>query len=328
MIYTHLLPPLEMLYKARNWGRIWTPPYRSSYVLDTANTEILRTNRNIYHEASAVLYRDIMPISIDWNTNDRNYIGTFMLPHNVAFNFAPSDATLPPCVVHVQQEHHDEDCSADRISTILDAADFPMVCSRLPTEYYERLDQICEIRTSYSLISLPRTGYSMDKIRELVWLPLKALQEGRLGLSGKTTHCNRKIIDRTGAFEKTAAMLEWDQESDDGDNNKGKDESDDGDGDDHSSHTDSGDEEDSFDGDSDGGIDGDENSDENDSDEVNNDEGGDEDGNIDSDQNSDENDNNTKGRSKNEEEKSGGLWIEAGHEVPGDDNLDGKSEGC
>ena len=243
--------------------------WRWSYILDTANTEILRTNRKIHREATAVLYRDIMPVSIDWNTNDREYLAQFMMPRSIAFNFAQSDAVLPACVFRVQQEYHGEDSSAHRISTILAAADFPLVCSRLPTEYFERMNKVYEKRTSYSLISLPRTGYSVDKIRELVWLPLKALGEDRLRLNGKIIHSNRKITDRTGVFEKTTSMLDWDQESDDGDRSNRKDESDDGDSDKLCSDKDSGDEEDSIDG----------NSDEENSDEGNSDQDSDEDGN-------------------------------------------------
>ena len=172
------------------------------------------------------------------------------------------------------------------INIILAAADFPEVC-RLQLE----AKRVSERRTSYSVISLPKIGYSVDELRELIWLPLKALRDGRLGSNGERTHLNLRPIDRTGVFEKTAAMLDWDRELDNGDKTNRKDESDDGDSDDHDSITDSDGEKNSDeDNDEDGNDEGDsdEDNDEDGNDEGDSDEDSDEESDVDSDEDSDE----------------------------------------
>ena len=223
MIYTYVLPRLEKLCKEEKFESDWGPLYHWTYVLQTANTAILRTNRNINQEASAVFYRNTLLVSIDWNTNSRTHLILVKIPH-VTFNFRRPGAPLPPYAVQVQHKYHDGKSGAATTSTIVAATDFPKVCRLLLKA--NPIPRISERRASYSVISLPKIGYSVDELRELIWLPLKALRKGRLRENGERTHRNLRPIDRTGVFEKTAAMLDWDRELDEEDKTLGKAESD------------------------------------------------------------------------------------------------------
>ena len=104
MIYGFLLPPAELEETFRHcfqrFEAEWKPWYHKSYIY-FANTTILRTNRNIYREASFVLYHDTLLVSIEWNTCDHSYLRQHKIPGEVAFKFVPPGAPLPPCVVGI-----------------------------------------------------------------------------------------------------------------------------------------------------------------------------------------------------------------------------------
>lgn len=102
MIYTYVLPRLQKTLK-NDWGRLTL--YHWTYVLHTADTAILRTNRYINQEASAVFYRNTLLVSIDWNTNSRAHLIHVKMPH-AAFNFLRPGSPLPPYAVQVQHKYH------------------------------------------------------------------------------------------------------------------------------------------------------------------------------------------------------------------------------
>lgn len=234
MIYTYVLPRLQRTCKEEQFEYAWGPLYHWTYVLHRADTAILRTNRNINQEASTVFYRNTLLVSVDWNTNSRAHLILVKMPQ-VAFNFFRPGAPLPPYAVQVEQKYHDGESSAATTSTIVAAADFPKVCHLLFNAKAIQPKRLSERRTSYSVVSLPRIGYSVDELRELIWLPLKALREGCLRENGERTHRNLRPVDRTGSFEKTSATVDWDQKSEDVDKTNGKDESNDGESGDHDS---------------------------------------------------------------------------------------------
>ena len=85
-----------------------------------------------------------------------------------------------------------------------------------------------EARTSFRVLSLPKMGYDVDKLRGLIWSPLLAIREGGLGILGET-HRKSRLINCTGVFQQTTAELDWDSGPDDGDDSEQEDESDEGD---------------------------------------------------------------------------------------------------
>lgn len=253
MIYRNLLTPaqLKKVFRQRLFVTHWSPQYQYTYILHTAETAILRTNRNINREACAVLYRNILLVSIDWNTDDRKYIRLFKMSRDAAFNYLPPGAPLPPCVVRVQHQYHGRTGGNAVTSTVVAAVDFPLLCQQLLMPERISLDHMCEARTSYSIVSLPNIGYNTDRVRELIWLPLRSLGEGRLADDGEITHRNLRPIDCTGVFEEKAAMLDWKRKSDDETNKDRERHSEQNDSDDHGRSTDTSGQEDSDEGDSD-----------------------------------------------------------------------------
>ena len=177
--------------------------YQRTLALRAADTAILRANHNIYFEASAVLYRDLLLVAIDWNTYDRAYLKQVKIPRDMAFNFVSVGAPLPPCVVRIQQEYHGKDQRTATTSTIIAASDFPEICRGLLLPYQLPRYHICGAKTSYSLISLPKTRYSVEQLRELIWSPLLALREGRwIDFRRYNRHHNLRSTDCTGIFEQ------------------------------------------------------------------------------------------------------------------------------
>lgn len=120
-----------------------------------ANNAILRINRNINREASAILYRNVVLISIDWNTNDCAYLKLVKIPQSVTFDYALPDAPLSPCIVGIQHQYHDEKSRTKITFTIIAIADFLVVCHQLLKANLVLLNRFREARTLYSVISLP-----------------------------------------------------------------------------------------------------------------------------------------------------------------------------
>lgn len=241
IIYTHLLDPIRRSLRVSHWKL----EFRSTDASHKTSVDILRANRNISHEASAVLYRDIILVSIDWDSDERAYLGLYRKPQDVAFNIVHRPgAPLPPCVVGIKQQYDGESSRAERISTIVAAADFVAVCRLLSKSYLLPQYHRCGASTSYSVISLPKMGYSVDRLRELIWSPLSALRDSRLEDYGGRTHRNLSFSDCTGVFEQTAAASDWYSESngEEDESDQGN-ESDDGNSDDHVIEMDTGGEE-------------------------------------------------------------------------------------
>ena len=221
MIYGHLLPAARLHKKRRQ--AYWSGQSQLKYALRTANTAILRTNHNINREASAVVYRDILLVLINWNTNSNAYFTFIKTQGKIVFNYVLPGAPLPPCVIRVQQQCHQKKGINARGSTIIAATDFATICRLVFKPVLIDCLHPSEARTSYSVTSLPKMGYSVDRLRELIWLPLLALREGCLAELGENTYRKPRPVDSTGVFERTAAGLNWDSESNDQENNDRKD---------------------------------------------------------------------------------------------------------
>ena len=218
MVYSYLLPP-AYLKKVWRIPTSYLNPLYWAYGLHPAYTAIQRTNRNINREASAVLYRDIILVSIEWRTNSRVYLDFNDISRRVTFNLVPRGAPLAPYVVRVRQQDQDGKASNTRISTIFAAADFPAISRLLLESGLNLRYHMDEARTSFSVLSLPKMGYDVGKLRELIWSPLLAIREGGLGNLGKT-HRKSRLIDCTGVFEQTTAELDWDSGPDHGDDSE------------------------------------------------------------------------------------------------------------
>ncbi len=221
MIYGHLLPAAR-LHKKRKQA-YWSGQSQLKYALRTANTAILRTNRNINREASAFVYRDILLVLINWNTNSNAYFTFIKTQGKVVFNYVLPGAPLPPCVIRVQQQYHQKNGINARGSTIIAATDFATICRLVFKPILIDCLHPSEARTSYAVTPLPKMGYSVDRLRELIWLPLSALREGCLAELGENTYRKPRPVDSTGVFERTAAGLDWDSESNDQEKNDRKD---------------------------------------------------------------------------------------------------------
>lgn len=276
MIYSYLLPP-AYLKKVWEIPTSYLNPLYWAYVLHPANTAIRRTNRNINREASAVLYRDILLVSIEWRNNSRVCLDFNDISHRITFNLVPRGAPLPPYVVRIRQQDQDGKTNGTRVSTIFAAADFPAISRLLLEPGLNLRYHMDEARTSFSVASLPKMGYNVDKLKELIWSPLLAIREGVWGNLGET-HRKSRLIDCTGVFEQVTAELDWDPNLDDGEDTDQKDESGESNTDDNSSQTDTSGEEDDDEEDigeeyiDEGNIEQDD-SDEEDSDEEDSDEG-------------------------------------------------------
>lgn len=142
--------------------------------------------------------------------------------------------------------------------TIVAAADFAAVCRLMSISYLVPQYHKCGAGTSYSVVSLPKIGYNVDRLRELIWSPLSALRDGRrLEVEyGDRVHRDVRFSDCTGVFEKTAAVSDWYSESSgEEDGSEQGNGSHEGDSDDHVIGMDAGGEGDGDAEDSDGGED-------------------------------------------------------------------------
>ena len=189
--------------------------YRCTHVSNTSKLEILRTNRNINREASAVLYRDVILVSLDWHASERAYLSLLKPAQGVPFHFVPSGALLPPCIVHIQQRYDNKSSNAAPMSTIVAATDFPALCDLMLMSYLIPRYEHCKTTTSYSVISLPKVGYDVERLRGLIWTPLLAVRKGHLRDLGDRIQRKIGATDCTGVFEHTPAVSDWNRASDD-----------------------------------------------------------------------------------------------------------------
>ena len=212
MIYELLVPPTQSRKKCRkSYKETWC---QSGCITHTANHAILSTNRNIRREASAVFYRKILLVSVDWNLSKSWAISGHLMPPYVAFRVVQKDAVLPPCVVRVQHTYPTQEHWASRTSTVVAAADFPGICRRLRRNLsfnYHRA-----IGLLFLVTSLPKLGYSADSLRMLIWSPLLAIQRLHGIDSGGKRHYRIRAADCTGIFEQSATLSDWDAETNGG----------------------------------------------------------------------------------------------------------------
>ena len=267
MIYNYLLNPAGRYLHINNFSL----SFRSG---QKTNLNILRTNHSMHQEALAILYQDIPLVSIEWNQSERTYLELFRMPQDRPYYFLLPGAAPPPCAVCIEQRFDKEDSRAVRNSTIVAAADFAATCEMLLKSYLIPRYDRCEEKTSYSVISLPKVGYNVERLRSLVWNPLLTLRKGHSRDLGDRIHRNIRAIDCTGVFEQTPAVSDstsrfYDEAESDPVDECDKDESDN-----HDSGMDISGEEDGDPGDSDEGDGGeDESSKEDDCSEKDSDEG-------------------------------------------------------
>ena len=203
MIYEFLLPPARSRKKCRK--SFDEPCCQFACVMHTANHAILSANRNIRREASAVFYRSVLLVSIDWDWGPFLNLQASIRTRDIAYKTVKKDAVLPPCVVHVQQKHHYRGEYTSKTSMIFAAADFRQISGRLG--FWGR------VPTSYSLTSLPKIDYSVDKLRKLIWSPLLRLRKSHLVEFELKSYHFRKVVDCTEIFEQSTASQNWDPEA-------------------------------------------------------------------------------------------------------------------
>ena len=92
MVYSYLLPPVYLKKIRKTPNSTLNPLYWASDS-QTADTAILRTNRNVNREASAVVYRDILLVSIEWRSNSRVCLDFNDISHRIRFNLVPRGAS-------------------------------------------------------------------------------------------------------------------------------------------------------------------------------------------------------------------------------------------
>ena len=205
IIYDYLLNPTGRCLYVNTFNI----RYRCTLAEQKTTVDILRTNHNINREAVAILYRDVPLVSIEWNQSERAYLDLFRMPQDRPFYFVLPGAAPPPCAVRIEQRYDNEDSRAVRNSTIVAAADFAAICELLLKSYLIPRYDRCEEVTSYSVISLPKVGYNVERLRELVWNPLLALRKSHSIDLGDRIHRNIRAIDCTGVFEQPPAVSDW-----------------------------------------------------------------------------------------------------------------------
>lgn len=167
MVYSYLLPPVYLKKMRKTPNSTLNPLYWASDS-QTADTAILRTNRNVNREASAVVYRDILLVSIEWRTNSRVCRDFNDISHRIRFDLVPRGAPLAPYVVRIQQQGSDGNDNGTRVSAIFAAADFPAISRLLLDPGLNLRYHMDKARTSSSVVSLAKMGYNADKLRELI----------------------------------------------------------------------------------------------------------------------------------------------------------------
>ena len=220
MVYKNLFPPAESckVSRRRQFGFYNDPQHRPTYVFHTA---ILRSNRLIGQEAKSMLYGSNLLVLINWQLRDLGLLMLKNMLQNVAFNHIPNSAPLPPCVVQVNhQVRHVERAS---VSMIVAGSDVDYICTGLLGLCHCRS---CHPSASYSLVALPQLGWPYERVLEMIWLPLKALRKHHRPKIRGPKFRNVKVVDRTGFFEQTDEILDWEEASEQGSNTESERESD------------------------------------------------------------------------------------------------------
>ena len=249
MIYSYLLNPTGRCLHINHFSL----SFRSG---QKTNLNILRTNSSMHQEALAILYQEIPLVSIEWNQSERTYLELFRMPKDRPYYFLLPGTAPPPCAVCIEQRSDKEDSRALRNSTIVAAADFAAMCEMLLKSYLIPRYDRCDEKTSYSVISLPKVGYKVERLRDLVWNPLLTLRKGDSRDLGDRIHRNIRAIDCTGVFEQTPAVSDSTSRFYDEAESDPVDEGDKDGSDNHDSGMDISGEEDGDPGDSDEGEDG------------------------------------------------------------------------
>ena len=202
MIYELLVPPARSRTKCRkSVNETWC---QSGCILHTVNHAILSINRNIRREASAVFYRKVLLVCINWNLGYSVRDLAYTMPRNVAFKFIQKDMVLPTCVAHIRHKHsYLGNCGAST-SMVVAAADFSIICRQLQREL--SYDYFYGVRSFFSVNSLPKFGHSADNLSKLIWSPLLALQRP----PGIDLGATIRVVDCTGIFDQSAALPDRD----------------------------------------------------------------------------------------------------------------------
>ena len=70
--------------------------------------------------------------------------------------------------------------------------------------------------TSYFVTGVPKVNRSMDQLTKLIWSPLLTLQKTRLIYNGGKVGHMIWAVDCTGIFKQSAALSDWDVETNGG----------------------------------------------------------------------------------------------------------------
>lgn len=207
MIFELLLPPAESRMKCRKGD--YEPGCQFGCILHTANHALLRVNRNMRRAASAFFYSNILLILIDWNLTGIMDVNHIAIPSGVAYKIVRKGAPLPPNILHVQHTCLGQNTNPGRTSMVVAAGDFQEICSRQRNWF-----AAC---TLYSVTSLPKTGYSLDKLRNLISSSFLRMQRSH-SEGSRTKHSHTmEVVDCTGLFERSVPLSIRDSEMNGGD---------------------------------------------------------------------------------------------------------------
>ena len=130
------------------------------------------------------------------------------MPQNVAFNHIPKGTLLPPYLVRIN--HDVEHSEHARVWMIVAAADLHLICEKILDGYggHGYL-----LRALLSLVALPQLGCPYESLLKMIWLPLTALREYRYSEVDGLNSSSFEVIDKTGLFEQTDEVSDWEEES-------------------------------------------------------------------------------------------------------------------
>jgi hypothetical protein len=175
------------------------------------HTAILRTSSIISQEAHGVLYKDNLLILLQFGKVNVGYHPR-AFHSGVAFRYTSKVAQLPVSPIRIQQrENYKGNLNNHNFNLVVAATDFPTVCENLsmkPVWPYAGPSW-----QSFSVTALPRTGWAVEQLRDLIWLPLKALQTVGIPGSKDRIYHQFKAIDCTGVLEDIDEMFDWASES-------------------------------------------------------------------------------------------------------------------
>ena len=195
----------------------WSSSDRLTYVLSTA---LLRVNRRIGRGAQRVLYNKNLLVLFRLMDTRGDIRAAFRdRSHHFPIGFVPDECSLPPCPIIVHHRCYKAK-KYDRPGTfaiVIRAFDLPELCKNLDI-YLQHHDVE---RETYSLMALPEAGWPRERLRSLIWEPLRFLQHviNRWCVHSKTSRAyyKTKVVDGTGTFEPTRKFLVWESESQDED---------------------------------------------------------------------------------------------------------------